>query len=214
MGGASASSPATAGERQRIRRWSKALKPAAPGARPEPDILATGCRRRVDRSGRRRRQEGNGRSDAVRLSTRRTLRRVQDRVTGKWRWFPGSSLRRRSSDPRSRKRDEPQGRKRGATNPQACCGESRRGGEKPRGRNESRGWNPRTDGQVTASAERGSGVDAAGDTAKGRDERAKATRGRNGRDSSRLRHGSQRSRERSEDDAKTTRVDRPAPRCG
>lgn len=35
----------------------------------------------------------------------------------------------------ARKRGEPQGRQRGATNPRSSCGESRRGGARPRGRN-------------------------------------------------------------------------------
>lgn len=40
-------------------------------------------------------------------------------------------------------RDEPQGRQRGAINPQLERGENRRGGEKPRGRNEVGAWQPR-----------------------------------------------------------------------
>jgi hypothetical protein len=36
---------------------------------------------------------------------------------------------------RGRKRSEPHGRQRDATSPQRTCGENRRGGEKPRGRN-------------------------------------------------------------------------------
>jgi hypothetical protein len=42
----------------------------------------------------------------------------------------------------ARKRGEPHGRERGATNPRTGCGESRRGGAKPRGRNGSRGVEP------------------------------------------------------------------------
>jgi hypothetical protein len=54
---------------------------------------------------------------------------------------PGPSGRRGRAEPARRtKRDEPQGRQRDATSPRAVRGGSRRGGEKPRGRNMRRRW--------------------------------------------------------------------------
>jgi hypothetical protein len=229
MGGTSVSSLATVARRQRTRRWSKALKPAALQNQPPPGSTATeipgeaggertgarshpprfgawaaawrrrgGSPRRIGASSpsarlqrctplgasrthalrgvpitpfgewspalrarlaaraarvesARQRHEGNGRSDAVRLLARGTLRRVRDHIAGRAPRCPWL-LRKRAGTGRE-KRDEPQGRKRGATNPQPLCGASRRGGEKPRGRNEVGGWNHQPEGRrLTAHA--------------------------------------------------------------
>lgn len=134
---------------QRIRRRSKASKSTAPGLRigrlarvkraiervPGGPRSERDHRRRAERVSRRagwERQEGNGRSDAVRLSTRGNLRRVRThrRETGSRPIPPSGGVR---SDPE--KRGEPQVRHRAATCSGPAVGESRRGGGKPRGRN-------------------------------------------------------------------------------
>jgi hypothetical protein len=50
-----------------------------------------------------------------------------------------------------RKRDEPHGREQGATNLHGRGGASRRGGEKPRGRNEVGAWQQRPEGKPVAT---------------------------------------------------------------
>jgi hypothetical protein len=124
---------------------------------------------------------------------------------GFWRGEPFEGCPRRGSQ-----RDEPHGRQRGATNPQARRGASRRGGAKPRGRNTMSGpGNPdpkaafRRSREWTRREARGGGATA-----------GKATRGGTGRHRSARTHRRprarfQRSRERSEDEAKVTGVDRP-----
>jgi len=80
-----------------------------------------------------KRQEGNGHGDVVRLLLGNSSKGSASRGMG--------AAARRSI----RKRGEPHGRQRGATNPQPLRGVSRRGGEKPRGRNELPGWYPVTE---------------------------------------------------------------------
>lgn len=100
-------------------------------------------------------------------------RRGEARAGPGSRWRCGSSALRLVLGPRAIKRDEPQGRQRGATNPRACCGASRRGGEKTTRTEQDVGaWKPRSEGERAASAERSPGVDAAGARRRG-DQRAR-----------------------------------------
>jgi len=85
----------------------------------------------------RQRQEGNGRGDTVRLSTRGILRGVGTSRGGSRDPSSGES---RAEGHEGAKRGEPQDRQRDATSPQLCRGANRRGGEKPRGRNMALGW--------------------------------------------------------------------------
>jgi hypothetical protein len=95
------------------------------GRRRMPRCRGTlGCSRSPHRpSGRggddRQRQEGNGRSDAVRLPTRETLRRVRSALRG-----PGRCALTSGQACARHKRSESHGRKRGATDPRPCWSET------------------------------------------------------------------------------------------
>jgi hypothetical protein len=103
-------------------------------------------------SGRRvegQRQEGNGRGDAVRLSTRGILRRVVRRGETP---NDSSSGFGPAEGRTGRKRGEPQDRQWDATSPRPRRGASCRGGEKPRGWNRSVRMAP--DARRSASVDR------------------------------------------------------------
>jgi hypothetical protein len=209
MGGASASSSATAGRRQRIRRWSKALEPAAPGARHETRSPGN---KQGDGDGSAALDGGDGRR-ATAAVTRCGCRRGEpfegcdDRVAGKPRRFPKAS-------PRRRARGRPDTN---ATNPRAGSGaqQTRRPvAEKAvevvrdheDGTRSGRGTpGPKAPG--AASADRGAGSGRSRSAGGG----ARSGQGherRNRRGFVSVARWFQRSRERSEDDAKATRVDR------
>jgi hypothetical protein len=101
---------------------------------------------RGPRSAGKQRQEGSGRSDAVRLPARRSLRRVTALARS---WLSsGIRPRGRVDDGIPRKPSEPQVRNRAETRAEPEVGGSRRGGGKPRGRNTVVAWQPRPEGAV------------------------------------------------------------------
>ena len=139
------------GGTHQTRRWSKALKSVgsrAVATRKSQRACAQWPRGDATRSGNGKRAEAavnatppGGAVRQARLLARSILRGVQGAAGKRRLRGEGSS----GPGPRGRrtKRGEPQDRQRGATNPQREVGESRRGGEKPRGRNESVRWHGR-----------------------------------------------------------------------
>jgi hypothetical protein len=169
-----------------------------------------------------KRQGGNGRSDAERLLTGRTLRRVRAASRGTPRRSPNTLIEppsrgrygRRGREHQGAKRDESQGWQRGATNPQPVArSKPSRWCETTRAERDARGWFP-AGPSVGAHALAGSGR-ATGQTAKRRQRtnprrgwhpvRSQALTGR-----AAVARGVGRARERFEGEAKVTRVDFPA----